>query len=187
MDANMSIRLMQDKDEIRKSVELMENTFLSQGNFLRTAIAFRPERVNADVIWNPYAKIWSLFWREPPNGGNRYWICHGLEDPNITNVLRIGVETNVPHQGINKRLGGAFVREEIETISLLHTGRLGGGSNNQKYKQRMLNEWLQDWQRWWVPDLAKEMIFLGRVGDQSITKNIATYADLIMQARKLEA
>ena len=57
---------------------------------------------------------------------NRYWNAFGLE-PDGKNNNSIVVEVNIPKEGINRRIGGVFAKDEYGHAYLLHRGKIGGG------------------------------------------------------------
>jgi len=61
------------------------------------------------------------------DGSRRYWNAFGFEPkPNISN--NIIVEINIPFQGKNRRIAGAFgVDRTTNRVQLFHRGRVGGG------------------------------------------------------------
>jgi hypothetical protein len=58
---------------------------------------------------------------------NRYWCTFGTGEPAEGVSLSIVCEVNIPIEGINRRVAGAFARDEAGLVCLLHGGKVGGG------------------------------------------------------------
>lgn len=58
---------------------------------------------------------------------NRWWNGFGLGEPPEGRQASIDVEVNVPKKGTNRRIAGAFLRDEDNKLYLAHSGKIGGG------------------------------------------------------------
>jgi len=61
--------------------------------------------------------------------GRRYWNVFGLSEvaPKQNSMLSIVCEINPPVEGLDRRIGGAFARDEHGHSWLVHRGKIGGG------------------------------------------------------------
>jgi 5-methylcytosine-specific restriction protein A len=79
------------------------------------------------------ARVWVLrrhgfFWCQlAGDGHNRCWNGFGLVMPEEARVLPLVVEINVPWEGVNRRIGGVFLRGPRGEVYVGHRGRIGGG------------------------------------------------------------
>jgi len=130
---------MENPDEISlsqmKLVEYLRASFRHVG---KRKIGFQGDSFECD-IWAG-ANIWFATKTISGKGTGatgskripRYWNAFGLSDEIDTSVsLSIVVEINIPQKGINRKVGGLFVRNSISgNISLVHRGLVGGGRKN---------------------------------------------------------
>jgi len=77
------------------------------------------------VYWHDDLGFWWLLNRTV--AGNRWWCCYGIENPEHQDMLSITVETNSPFEGVNRRIGGLFVKDEAGRVYIAHSGKVGGG------------------------------------------------------------
>ncbi len=77
------------------------------------------------VYWHDGLCFWWLLNRTVAD--NRWWCCYGTENPEHQNMLSITVETNSPFEGVNRRIGGLFVKDESGRVYITHSGKVGGG------------------------------------------------------------
>jgi len=93
----------------------------------RRDIAFRPTKLENEEVWTGRG-----FWYRPgrSQGENRprllNWFGVILREPQ---ALRIAVEVNIPVKGMYRRVQGFFARDDLCSLYLMHTGRLGGGAD----------------------------------------------------------
>lgn len=67
------------------------------------------------------------FWYSYNEQDNRFWNAFGIGKPQKNKNLSIVCEINFPYEGINRRIAGAFAKDEKENIYVLHRGKIGGG------------------------------------------------------------
>jgi hypothetical protein len=92
-------------------------------------IGYQSGSDDAIVVWHETEGIWGTFNPKPLNEDSptRYWNAFGREDPQLHSSLSITCEINPPHEGINRRVAGAFGRDERDRLYVLHSGKIGGG------------------------------------------------------------
>src|SRR5437879_1975153 len=76
------------------------------------------------VYWNQREEIWSVF--DPQMAMNRCWCAFGTDDPSKHKSLNIIMECNPPHEGVDRRCGGAFLTQNRH-VFLARSGKIGGG------------------------------------------------------------
>lgn len=80
-------------------------------------------RQDETVHWSEKLGIWMCF----SEAGNRYWNPFGIGNPKNESNLSITCEINIPFEGINRRIGGAFVCDNTTgDLYLMHRGTIGG-------------------------------------------------------------
>lgn len=76
------------------------------------------------IHWCSPLGIWCCFER----ADNRTWNAFGDAPPAAERSLQITVEINVPHSGVDRKIGAAFARDPSSgKLYLVHRGRIGGG------------------------------------------------------------
>lgn len=91
----------------------------------RQTVAFHGGREDLDVTWNAALGIWSA--QQFLQGRRRN--VFGIEVPASGVALAITVEINVPHLGVDRKIGGAFARCRASGHTyLVHRGKIGGGA-----------------------------------------------------------
>ena len=88
-------------------------------------IGYQGGYVEHAVHWHGRHGFWWLF--DPKQAKNRYWCCYGTESPEGHSMLSVAVETNPPYEGVNRRTGGVFVRDDGGRVYIAHSGKVGGG------------------------------------------------------------
>jgi hypothetical protein len=78
----------------------------------------------AKVFWSKKLDIWifSSAIKEV-----RYWNVFGVGRPKPGELVPITAEINFPWSGIDRKTGGAFVRDARGNIFVIHRGKIGGG------------------------------------------------------------
>ncbi len=75
-----------------------------------------------------------VFWAEGPGlwyhtgavAGERYLNAFGLGKPAAGVSLSSTIEINIPMRGLDRKIGGAFARDDGGRLFLVHRGRIGG-------------------------------------------------------------
>jgi hypothetical protein len=76
------------------------------------------------IHWCSPLGIWCCFGKAE----NRSWNAFGDAPPSADHSLQITVEVNVPHAGIDRKIGAAIARDpDTGKRYLVHRGRIGGG------------------------------------------------------------
>ena len=114
-----------DRNEIRKAYDKFEDHMTISGRKVKCFIYYQSGGKEGEVTWRPELGIWSYF--DPYAEKTRYWCAFGVEEPRLGASLSITCEINMPHEGIDLRIAGVFVRDANGRIYITHSGRVGGG------------------------------------------------------------
>lgn len=74
-----------------------------------------------------------------------YWNAFGVKKPRPGGAAEITTEINSPLSGINRRIAGAFARNEEGNLLLVHRGKIGGGRKGigkALFEERYKGEWV---------------------------------------------
>jgi hypothetical protein len=124
------LSVITDREESRVAFDLLTRTFVQNATAFRShAVGWPGGSKRFDVYWHSPYEIWGTLQPVPPGekGAGRFWNCFGIADPLREPMLSITVEINPPHQGENRNIGGAFLRNADGQFFLGHTGKVGGG------------------------------------------------------------
>jgi hypothetical protein len=94
----------------------------ADGKFVR--IGHMGESFEGKVFCATNLGIWFIPRKQT---GNRYWNAFGVGRPSRDAHVFSTCEINFPLQGLDRRIGGAFARDEAGKIFVVHRGKIGGG------------------------------------------------------------
>jgi hypothetical protein len=125
----MKFRYLSTRDDTLDFYDKLVGSLLfhasSQGDH---KAVFRPNFLVAKTLFFEAAGIWAMLTDGlQTKAKNRYWNCFGIGGDQHAASTRISVEINHPHDGIDRRIAGRFLRSEAGRYAIGHTGRLGGG------------------------------------------------------------
>ena len=119
-------QLIIDKNEIKDYIALVESRFNKVAEKINGVIfGYQGGNNEGDAYWIDQLGIYAQF--EERSDDKKYWNPFGVQRPISGKMLSITVEINMPIEGSNRRLGGAFVKNEEDKIALVHNGQIGGG------------------------------------------------------------
>jgi len=121
----MSLVPLTERREITAAFRLMAERLKADTQAFDRKIGYHSGYVEHRVHWHSRHRFWCLF--DPTYVETRYWCCYGTADPEDQTMLSITVETNSPYEGVNRRIGGVFVRDDEGRVYIAHSGKVGGG------------------------------------------------------------
>jgi hypothetical protein len=118
------IKIIEDAKQIQKLHKLFHeklNTTFS--NKIECRVGFPSGNFENTVRYSNELGIWlSILQVE-----NRFWNGFGIGKPKEGANNSLVGEINFPHEGINRRIAGAFAKDSNGNILVLHRGKIGGG------------------------------------------------------------
>lgn len=131
--------------------------------------------------WLGQLGFWAYFGDPPPGKsiGERYWNVFGTTF-SARNTANITCEINSPVAGINRRVFGAFARDESHGTVILHRGRLNGISKESfcnHYQQR--NRWVKAIDG----DRDTRFVLVGALSDPDFTLALSSF---ILEAERIK-
>lgn len=180
----MSLTPITNSKEIREAFVVV-STNLKKGTkpFKKQQVGWPGGSGKYTVYWRSKERIWSML--EPRQIENRYRVSFGTEQPPQPKSLSITCEMNPPFRKYNRRIAGAFLKDDVGVIYLAHSGKVGGGRKGigksafQKY-WRGENVETVEW-----PDARKtEMIVIGRIDGARLPSQIAHFVFEVEQFKK---
>ena len=123
----MALLVLTKKEEIEKA----QNEFITTmktycDEQIPVKLGHQGDTIECTIYWSNRLGVW---FHSRKIEGSRYWNAFGLAEvsPKPDSLLPIICEINPPIEGLNKRVQGAFVRDDNGRILLVHRGRIGGG------------------------------------------------------------
>jgi len=125
----MDYEIVTDQAASLEAFHTLRTTFsIGAQYFKQHELGWQSQHGQFDLYWHARLGIWGVFEPQPPvSSGRRFWILFGTSNPSEQAMLPITVEINPPHEGIDARVGGAFLRDEKGRTFIAHNGRVGGG------------------------------------------------------------
>lgn len=106
-------------------------------------IGYQGGRFKGKVKWSKKLGVWIYNGRGLKN---KYLNLFGIGKPVKGSMIPIACEINIPAKGIERRVGGAFAKDESGNIYLVHRGRIGGGKKGigkQLFEDKYRGEWVE--------------------------------------------
>lgn len=110
---------------IRSALDHIAKRMKQGAKVYKRRIGFPGGHNDGTVYWHDGLQFWCLF--NPDFLANRYYTCFGTMNPAEHDMVSITVEFNTAHDGVNRALGGLFVRDGAGHVYMAHTGKVGGG------------------------------------------------------------
>jgi hypothetical protein len=126
------LKLLESQNEIESAQKIFESILEKfSDERIPVKIGFRGGNEEAEVFYSSKLDIWFYFGGPIESSGKnkreRYWNVFGIGKPKQNSNVPIVVEINSPIEGIYRRVGGAFAKDDKGNIFLLHRGKIGGG------------------------------------------------------------
>ena len=119
------IQIINDQSVIKKlQKEFAHNLIRHLNMTFNSYVGFHGGTVEAELHYSPKYDIWLAM---SGDIDNRYWNGFGIGKPENGSLESLSAEINIPKNGINRRIGGAFGKSDSGNILILHRGKIGGG------------------------------------------------------------
>lgn len=163
-----------DKAEIAEIYERFVEALTRSATPIRKRVGWPSGTGEFDVYWHPNERLWSLF--DPRRTRNRYWCCFGPNDPANSRTLSIGCEINFVFEGVNRRVAGAFLKDEGGRVYVGHSGNVGGGRKGVG-KAAFLNYYDSPVRERvaWPDGKTTEMLIIGMLDSDTLVGNVAAF------------
>lgn len=171
----MDLVALEDRREIERAVELLRQTLRGGARQRRLEISTPDGVSDCQVLWHDYLPLWAAI--EVEGNEKQYWCCFGMRDPQEARRQRMIVQINSPMEGKNLRCQGAFAKDRKGHIYYLHTGGLGGGREGVG-RDTFVGSGLWTGEQAvvrWADGASRPMFLIGKLGDASLTRNLASY------------
>ena len=128
--------LLVDERDILEIIENSQEIKEAQDKFLEIMYNYADEviptekfdlgpKMRVEVHWSNKLGIYFIN-RVLEDPSNRYMNAFGIQKPDVNINLPVVCEINIPKDGINKNVQGAFAKDLEENVYLIHRGNIGG-------------------------------------------------------------
>jgi hypothetical protein len=119
------LRILEDESTIRRcQQQFMRLLRTYADDRIRVRIGHLGESFEGKVFC---ARALGIWFSPRKQNGNRYWNAFGVGRPSKDAHVFSTCEINFPLQGLDRRIGGAFARDQAGRIFVVHRGKIGGG------------------------------------------------------------
>lgn len=170
----MSLRPLVERDEIRDAFDTLAERLRQGAQACKRQVGYRSGYADTTIHWHPRHGFWCLF--DPEYAENRYWCCFGTVDPKDQTMLSITVEINSPYKGVNRRIGGVFVRDDDGRVYIAHSGKVGGGRpgiGKKAFWKFYVGENIETVE--WPDDRTSQAVVIGRVDGEHLPAHVAQF------------
>ena len=116
---------------------------------------------------------------------NRWWNGFGTTMPNGKNTLPLTVEINVPHTGIDRRIGGVFIEHPASDHRFLaHRGKIGGGRKGIS-KERFFDLYSGESITARDGDRETEVFPIGGMEDDALAEHLSEFIHEVQRIKSL--
>jgi predicted RNA-binding protein with PUA-like domain/energy-coupling factor transporter ATP-binding protein EcfA2 len=129
--------------------------------------SFQGGHEESDFYWSESLEYWMTSLKLP----TRYWNGFGTEEPEENKGYAITCEINFPLNGINRRIAGAFAKDEKGEIYVVHRGKLGGNYSKKYFVENYQGKWteIEDGEQ------INKFVLIGKLNDSDLPQKIKKF------------
>lgn len=136
-----------------------------------TVVGWPGGSFQATVHWSDQYGFWHYLYEED----SKYWCAYGVGRPIPGRNTNITCEINPPTAGVDRRLGGIFLRDSAGNVYLAHTGKVAGGRPGIG-KSQFLDHYKRPTTRVeWPGGVLSEAFVFGRIGGKEFLPSLSAY------------
>ncbi len=166
------LRILEDESTIRRC----------QQQFMRRLKAFADDRVQVRIGHMGESFQGKVFcatnlgiWFIPrKQDGNRYWNAFGVGRPLRDTHVFSTCEINFPLRGLDRRIGGAFARDEAGRIFVVHRGKIGGGKKGIG-KSLFEDQYRGVWASVQDGSVETSVVLIGHLGSSRFARQVSQF------------
>ncbi|MDB5089792.1 MAG: hypothetical protein JWR09_3786 [Mucilaginibacter sp.] len=145
-----------NKKEIKKyRTELQQKLELISVE--KIPIKYSSKAVISPLEEDSYSEDYKMWWYFG-GGEHHFWNPYGEGRPSENKAVTGRCQINMSMEGLNRRIGGAFAKDEDDELYLLHNGSIGGGVTGVSKKPFLK----------WYPGSLIEVDFEGQIAEYFI-------------------
>ena len=170
--------------EIENAISLFEKR-MSDGcdRAEEIQLAFQGGGALAKVHWRSDLDLWSAFLPTE----KRLWAAFGLGNPFDGDGNSIVVEINSQFEGINRRVGGVFLRNSKGQLFIAHRGSVGGGRAGTGQKAFMAEFSKEDLTEIRDGDKTSSVIMIGALDAEDFPARVHSFVTHVAKFKAANA
>lgn len=172
-----------DKESEIKNAQKLFETILKKfsDEQIITTTGHKGKNWDTPVLWSDSLGIWYCF---EIIEHSRYWNAFGVGKPSPRRQSNIVCEINFPIKGIDRSVGGVFVKDNSGEIFVVHRGRIAGGRPGIG-KSLFMENFKGDWTE--IDDAGEQNIvaLIGSLSDPNFPENLSKFVIEVDRIKKL--
>jgi hypothetical protein len=173
--------VLQGREEISNAQSLFSKRMVEGCDRVEEMnLGFQGGGLAATVHWSSDLDLWMAL----QGVEKRYWNAFGLGNPFESGSNSIVVEINSPYEGINRHVGGIFLKDDNGGLYLGHRGSVGGGRpgiGKEAFLDSSGPEQLMDFQD---GDRVSEALFIGALDATDFPECVNTFVRQVQKFKE---
>lgn len=180
------LTILEDETEIEAAQRQFKTTlegFTHEPIAVR--VGYRGGNEEVTIFWFSDLNIWATLGKQITGSGKtpkkRYWNAFGKGKPAKNSLNSIICEINSPMRGINRRVGGAFAKDEAGDIFIVHRGLFTGREMTKDFfKANYKGKWID------IKDGKKKnrVVLISALNSPDLGKQISDFVGQIEKMKK---
>ncbi|MCU0583835.1 MAG: hypothetical protein MUE57_08360, partial [Syntrophales bacterium] len=133
-----------------------------------------------------------VFWAEGPGlwyhtgavAGERYLNAFGIGRPSAGSAVSSTIEINVPMRSLDRKIGGAFARDDGGRVFLVHRGKIGGRRGVGKFLFE--SHYRGVWSEVEDGDARSTVVVIGELQSRRFVRQLAQFVRKVEAVKDLE-
>ena len=139
------------------------------------------ESIRARVFWAEGPGLW---YHTGAVAGERYLNAFGIGRPSAGGAVSSTIEINIPMNSLDRKIGGAFARDDGGRVFLLHRGKIGGrrGVGKSLFESHYRGVWseVED------GDARSTVVVIGEVQSRRFVRQLAQFVRKVEAIKELD-
>jgi len=141
VDKRNILEIIQNPQEIKEALDkFLEIMYNYADEVIATEKFDLGPKMRVEVHWSNDLRIYMV---NRELDFNRYMNAFGIQKPDVNINLSVVCEINIPKDGINKNVQGAFAKDLKENVYLIHRGNIGGKHPKAEFFDKYTGETAQ--------------------------------------------
>lgn len=175
------LRVIEDEQTIKTLQKEFEKQFRKFTNErIPVKIGYPGGNFDGTVSWANELGIW--VYHEVDK--DRCWNIFGLGRPEKHSTVAITCEINFPLQGIDRRIGGIFAKDNGEMPIVAHRGKIGGGRKGIG-KSLFENNYIGDWKTVWDGRKQSKLALVGALNSSHFCAQVGLFIHEVDRLKRL--
>ena len=172
------LEIIELPEEIQKAQNKFSNVFedISDEIITQTIFGYLGQK-DGKTYWNDTLSI-SL---STEVLDDRFWNGIGTIKPSSGSNVSITCELNFPKNGINRRVSGAFAKDDQNNHYVVYRGNLGGGFHKKAFKKHYNGKWVQIKDN----DRLADMVVIGDLDDPNFLVKLKEFVYEVQRIKDL--